>query len=70
MEASVTKFEIADSALSACVHDEAANALVAGRLLEEENGWANLTCAAHLLQTAVRHVLDSTWSVMALLGAS
>ena len=47
----------------------AANALAAGRLLEE-NGWANLTCAAHLLQTAVLHVLNSSHLVMALLGAS
>ncbi len=63
------KFKIPDSMIVACVHDEAANAMAAGRILQTF-GWSNQPCSAHLLQTAVRHTISSSRSVQKLLSAS
>ena len=50
-------------------HDEAANAVAAGRLLAQSAGWESVTCAAHLLQTAIRHAIDSSRPVQKLLAS-
>ena len=52
------------------VHDEAANAKAAGNILSEEVGWQSNACAAHLLQTAIKHTIESSPPVQKLLGSA
>eukprot|EP00117_Sycon_ciliatum_P033640 scpid109614/ scgid25850/ len=47
------EFGIADK-VTAIVHDEAANMVAAGRKLD----WSSEICAAHRLQTCLRHAFD------------
>ena len=48
---------------------EAANAVLAGRMVEEELGWESCTCAAHLLQTCIRRALDGSRPIQQMLAA-
>ena len=52
----------------ATVHDEAANMVAAGRLLNEEIGWVSETCAAHRLQAAISHAINDVNAVDDLLS--
>ena len=40
------------------VHNEAANVCLAGRLLFDEKSWYTEVCAAHRLQTAIKHAVN------------
>ena len=42
----------------------------AGRLLEEDKSWSSETCAAHKLQTRVRHAIEGSAPVRHLLATS
>ena len=46
-----------------CVHDNTANVMLAGAMLEEEDGWKNIRYAAHLLQLAVNMGLEDVASI-------
>ena len=53
------KFGLDDTQVVGVTHDEAANMVAAGRLLEEKHqGWVSCVCMAHRLQTVVRHAMD------------
>ena len=65
-----SRVDLTPQQVQAVVHDEARNAELAGRLLTERFGWQSVTCAAHLLQTCVRHVLDGSKPIEKLLSAS
>ena len=57
------EYGIADK-ITAVVHDEAANMVVAGRLLD----WSSEVCAAHRLQTCLRHAFDDSKPIKKLLA--
>ena len=50
------------------VHDEAANMVAAGRQLHDDLGYESLVCAAHMLQTCLRHSFDSSQQIQKLLS--
>ena len=52
------------------VQDEAANAVAAGRLQEEDKSWSSKTCAPHKLQTCIHHAIDGSAPVRRLLATS
>ena len=52
------------------VHDEAANAKAVGNILSKEVGWQINASAAHLLQTAIKHTIESSPPVQKLLGSA
>ena len=54
----VEKLGLPWSKVVAVVHDEAANAELAGRILWEDLDWPSLVCAAHHLQKAIKSTLD------------
>ena len=56
--------------VAAIVHDEAANMVAASRLIKEQLGTScrSVACAAHMLQTCLRHTLDSSKPVQKLLA--
>ena len=58
----VDKFALR-SKVVACVHDNTANVMLAGSMLEEEDGWKNIGCAAHLLHLAVNMGLEDVASI-------
>ena len=58
MKAAVQRFSLKNSAIVAVVHDEAAKACLAGRILWEDMEWDSEVCVAHRLQTAIRHAID------------
>ena len=53
----VTEFGIAGKVI-AVVHDEVPNMVAASRMLTEKLGVQGVVCAAHRLQTCLRHTLD------------
>ena len=52
----------------AITHDEAANMVAAGKLLDETDGWESQACMAHQLQTTIRHALDSSTRIRVVLA--
>lgn len=58
VHAAVEAFLVPDSNAIAIVHDEAASMMKAGRKIKEF-GWETTACSAHLLQTFIRHAIDS-----------
>ena len=52
------------------VQDEAANAVAAGRLQEEDKSWSSKTCAPHKLQTCIHHAIDGSAPARCLLATS
>ena len=53
------------------VHDEAPNMVAAARILaEKDSKWSSLVCAAHRLQTCLKHAIDSSSPVQKLLAAA
>lgn len=65
-----SKFKLPAGKVVGLVHDEAANMMAAGRQLEEGEGWANVACGAHRIQTVVRHAVGEVREVETLLAAS
>lgn len=65
----VAEYGIADK-LAGVVHDEAANMMAASRQLATKYDLHSVVCAAHMLQTCLRHTLDSSKSVQKLLAES
>jgi len=53
--------------ISCVVHDEAANMVAAGRQLHEDIHCESTACAAHMLQTCLRHSFDSSQQIQKLL---
>ena len=49
IRSAMEKFRLPRSKVVAVVHDEAANAELAGRILWEDLDWPSLVCAAHRL---------------------
>ena len=66
---SIALFDVPEDKIAAIVQDEAANAVLAGSILHEECGWESCACAAHLLQTSIRHAIDSNRAVQNVLAA-
>ena len=64
------KFHIPVESLQCLVHDEAANQMAASRILRDEHGWDFQACAAHRLQTCIRHAISSSRPVSKLLAAA
>ena len=54
----------------AAVHNEGANMVAAGSILQEKFDWANEACGAHWLQTGVKHAIPSVREVKVLLSDS
>jgi len=50
------------------VHDESANMVAAGRQLHDDLGYESVVCAAHMLQTCLRHSFDSSQQIQKLLS--
>lgn len=63
------QFKLPTAKVVGLVHDEAANMMAAGRDLECGDGWANVPCGAHRLQTVVRHAVSGVREVETLLAA-
>ena len=59
---------VADNRVVSLVHDEASNMVAGRRKLEEEQGWASAVCAAHRLQTCIKHAIDQNRSMTKLLA--
>ena len=51
------------SKVVACVHDNTANVMLAGSMLEEEDGWKNIRYAAHQLELAVNMGLEDVAAI-------
>ena len=56
--------------VEAVTHDEAANMVATGDLLEENPGWSSHACMAHRLQTVIRLAIDGMRGVKKVLAAS
>lgn len=66
----VSRTGVNHQAVVSIVSDEAANMLAAGRQLKKEVDWDSLACAAHRLQTCIRHAMESSKSVTRTLARS
>eukprot|EP00117_Sycon_ciliatum_P039703 scpid48756/ scgid29299/ Zinc finger BED domain-containing protein 4 len=64
----VESFGISTSSVKCIVHDEARNVMAASRLLKRELAWDFIACAAHRLQTCIRHAVAGTRQVEKLLA--
>ena len=64
----VDSFGIPRKAVQSIVQDEAANAVAAGKKLHEAEGWESEVCAAHRLQTCIRHAVTNSRPLQKLLG--
>lgn len=53
--------------ITCVVHDEASNMVAAGKQLHEEINCESTACAAHMLQTCLRHSFDSSQQIQKLL---
>ena len=56
----VSRFDVPAEKVCAVVHDQAANAELAGKILLERHGWESCACSAHCLQNAVKDALQMT----------
>ena len=63
------KFGLERAKVSTLAHDAAADIMVVGPTLQEEDSWANTTFGTHLLQTSVHHAIASTRKDQILLAA-
>lgn len=70
VKAIVEKFAIPATALQCIVHDEAANAVAAGKKLTREEGWKSQVCAAHRLQTCIRHAISGSRAIEKVLATA
>ena len=64
VSAAPQSLDVPRKSIVAVVHDEAANMMAAGRKLKEDYGWESAACAAHLLQTCIRHSIEGTKAVL------
>lgn len=73
LKATTRSFGIPDEDILAEIHDEAANAVLAGRLLEagasENTSWKSEVCAAHRLQNCIKSALTGIDALDKLLAA-
>ena len=53
----IENFAIPKRTVQSIVQDEARTAVAAGKQLKKENGWEAEICAAHRLQTCIRHAI-------------
>lgn len=65
MHEAMRRFKIPDHKITVVVHDEAANEVLAGKLLLERYGWKTYVCAAHRLQNAIKYALTRTTKSLA-----
>ena len=54
LKAITQSYSVSDELILAHIHDQAANAQLAGRLLEGNATWTSEVCAAHCLQNCIR----------------
>ncbi|XP_011405991.1 PREDICTED: zinc finger BED domain-containing protein 4-like [Amphimedon queenslandica] len=66
----LTEFGIRHGIITSFVHDNGSNIDLAGRLLEEELGWATIGCAGHTLQLCVNSGLKINRKVVQAISAS
>lgn len=66
----VEQFQVHAHQISCITHDEAANQVAAARMLTEKFGWPSNVCMAHMMQTAIRHALDSCHVIRRLLACA
>ncbi|XP_065199166.1 zinc finger BED domain-containing protein 4-like [Sycon ciliatum] len=69
-EAVLSRFNIAHDTVQCLVHDEAPNQMAASRLLRSQHHWDYQACAAHRLQTCIRHAITASRPVTKLLASS
>ena len=69
VKGSLQRFNLSESLVSTVIHDEAANAVLAGKLLWDSNSWQSFVCAAHSLQNAIRKAFEKR-SIETLLAKS
>ena len=60
VEEALAMFTIKSGQVIGIVQDEAANTVLAGKMLPEKFGRSSFACSAHLLQTAIRRALDGS----------
>ena len=58
IKASLEQYGIAAETVTTVVHDEAANACLAGRILGESDNWESIVCFAHRLQNAIKDTVQ------------
>ncbi len=58
IKGSLTRCGLQPSQVSAVVHDEAANVVLAGKILWDSDEWESVVCAAHSLQNAVKGAVE------------
>ena len=63
LKATTQSYSVSDKQVLALIHDQAANAQLAGRLLEGDATWTSEVCAAHRLQNCIKSAFtaDPTW---------